>query len=580
MARLYRRSFLENINTTQDELTFRVTRRNQGILLYAVLVVTVFIVAFLAWFFYARIPVYVEAEGIAVSVGGVREIAALQNGIISQGFPVGTNEVSAGDLLMKVSLPTVSQTYRDARKTYLIQKELLTRQRNRIEQRHETQLAVLNARKSMNEHLFDELSNILENYNVAAHSFSDNEYERLYIQKDGRTDLETVYEELFENSVSLFERNLLSASAMAAIERDHIQAKEAKSAVESVILRERMEQEDREIVLRDLEERVSSYKITLQDIDGQILDLFQSRDNDLQEIELRELNLNNELLDAERQLWLASVVYAPYDGTILLTKKQASQTVDRGEVLALMNIFPQKQRLFLVLSERNLNGELVFTYNGRTSRIFVDPEGVPDLSSVLHDAFSKLTEDTEVWVTKTDLGYIIRFSNENIELEQIEITKTTLLDAGGIPALAMLLTVGDNWQEKNISSVVMTRAQNSKRIFVGAEAHVKPDFEKNLIGTQLKAEVVAIGDYIVTDIETQSLIGNADVAQSLNQSNFNMVSVTLRFVYSKDGQIQTTNGKTLMRSLTPGTTIRARIYVEQLSPYAILVPYFGRLFSS
>ena len=83
MPRLFRKTFLEHVRQESNDLVFAPPERQLTLFWPTLLILSFWLVALLTWFFFAMLPIKLEARGVALPLGGVREVHAYSKGVMS-----------------------------------------------------------------------------------------------------------------------------------------------------------------------------------------------------------------------------------------------------------------------------------------------------------------------------------------------------------------------------------------------------------------------------------------------------------------------------------------------------------------
>lgn len=577
MSRLFRKSFLLSLRDETDDLTFVSPQRHVQLFWPTVFLVTLAFALLTAWLFTARLSVTVEARGVVMPLGGVREVAALGRGIVMSAKENGS--VAAGQIIATLVDPTATAEYDSQRTNYQLVAAFVESQNAATENSYVSKTKELNLRLDGTRANIARLRSISSAFDTAREQRAATEVEMLRSQEKSASEVKKIYDGMQEGSSELLEKGFTS-------KRDYVQLKQGQASLLQTLSQISIDKARGSVEMQQLRRETSEIvnQIASQTAEeeatlGALDEARSKRDNDIDSMKIKENETRSQLLDAERKLWLNSNIVAPYDGELLALKKGLGQAVSQGESVALVSMVPQTPKSMLVFSPRAKRGSIVLSHNGRQVTVDFDrqQQGFADR---LTGALEKLVPNTAFKATYAGDDILIEAPGQSDILKQIDLRDVDLTDSDGVPVFAMLFPVGDNWAAQDLTMVVLVRPEDAKRVKVGDYVLVKPDFEKSLIGAQIEAHVTQVSSYVATTIESQALIGSAEVARSLasNQQGIPQgVAAVLRFDKDANGQLKI-HGTSLARTLTSGSTAIAHIRVDQASPIAVLLPFYADVF--
>lgn len=580
MTRLFRRSFLLNLREEADDLAFVGPQRHVQLFWPTVFTLTLAFALLAAWLFSAQLAVTVEARGIVMPLGGVREIAALGRGVVIATPTKGQGPILAGDILAQLSDPAADAEYSSQRRSYQLEAALLETQRDAAERLYRNKAEELQIRLDGARANLTRLRSISSAFDNAVKERSATEIAMLQAQQTSTTEVKKLFDGMQQGADQLLEKGFAS-------KRDYIQFRQGQASllqtlsqlsIEKARLTVEGQQLKREIsdIVGEITTQTAEEKATL----GAMQEALSKRDTDIETLRLKASNSRNQLLDAERKLWMSSNVVVPYDGELLAIKKGLGQPVSQGESIALVSMAPQDPKSLLIFSPRAERGHFTLAYKDQRKAIHFLRGDVGFAASV-RAALQELVPNVTFNTSFTSERLVIKASpGKSKVLEQIKLVETELFDDEDVPVFAMLFPIGDDWLVRELTMVVLLRPEDAKRVNVGDKVLVKPDFEKSLIGAQIEARVSQVSSYVTTSIESQSLVGSAEVARSLTpnqQSLQQAVAAVLRFDRDASGKLLI-RGDSLARPLTAGSTATAHIQVDKASPIAVLLPFYINAF--
>lgn len=530
MARLLRRSFLVNVNQ-QDELELVVPRRYAPAFWPTMFTIAFLLAGLTGWSSMTRIPLTVEAKGVVLPIGGVREVVVGEAGHIVQ-RPVTTgDQVRAGQLLFRIREPGNLPGYDQARQRYHADMATILSERSAVEHEHRRNVAQLFLK-------------------ITATRASRDERRRIEAEMEATLEVTQKHGELFEKGV-ISHREYVARM----LEEQRIQLELRK-------IRDEIAQRDQEII----------------DAEGQVHQAAERRTVALSQLDGKELTARQTLLDAERRLWLAENVISQYDGEVIALKRAVGQTVAPSDQVALIDLRTQRQKLLLVASPSAVSGEIAVSLEDKTEKIAFTQGLSEAFASALLGALTKLIPDVEVSLEAFEDRIVIwTEGGGQAQLRKLRLSIAALEDFDGTPVFAHLQMIGDDWTRGEWVNLALIDSGDAKRIRPGAPVLVKPDSEKTLVGAQIEAQVRSVGDYVATSIEIEGLVGSSELARNLLGSQKGVV-IIVGLLRDHDGSFLWRNGPP-ESSVSVGLTTSSLIQVETTSPVRVIVPYIFDLFT-
>ena len=576
--RLLRRTYLSSIRK-KDELEAIVPRRFTPLFWPTMLTFSIAITGFVAWLLLGTLPVNVNVKGVVIPLGGVREIATNDSGIVSwQGAQVG-DDVRAGELLFKVRNVVAETSYLAARETYLANSLALDRERLAVREEQKHSAARLTALRSATQEQLSASRLVEQAMDKAVDQFLERKLAALNNEYGTSQTLNELVNSFNDGLEKLAERGVVSQrQVIQNLERQAI-VERSFSQVDIDIIQTDLEEQRFQIELNSIREKISRLEIEISRYEDEIVDGQNLLSLKLAELDASKLSLVQTLLQAEQRYWHASNVYAPYDGSLLATNRGVAQAVGTSESIALINLSSQEQKLLLIISPRAFSGSFDLAINDKSASVELPAvSDHTDLAKKIQSALVRILGTTHVSVEARghDRFVIGADDNSRSELLQLRLADVRLEDAGGLSVFSSLLEIGDSWSPKHLINVGIVSEKNAKRIRPGAKTHVKPDYEPAMIGAEITGRIETVSTFVQTSLQIEGLIGSSELSQQLLASQRGAI-VTIALDQTEDGNPLWVRGPP-EHPLSIGTTTESRIQVGSVSPFRVLVPFIANLF--
>jgi len=574
--RLLRKSYLASA-LKRDELEAVVPRRYSSLFWPAMLTLSVFFAGLTAWLLLGSLPITAEVRGVIMPLGGIREISNRESGLVTWvGAQVGS-EVKVGDLLFRIRNEEAQLEYVAARDNYIFQRKALERERIAFQEKKSNDTKRLELLRQTTSDRLLEAQEIKIAMDVAVDRFLDKKLAALVEERESSKHLTELIGTINDSMSHLVESGVMS-------KRQVIQNLEQQGAIERIlsqvdvnIFQTDLEAQRLNLELNSVRSDISRLSDDITRLNDQIKDGQNQLSLKLAELAVRDLALEQSLLNAERRVWHSTHVLAPYDGQIMAVKRGVGQTVDANSSIGLMNLSAQKQRLLLVLSSNSFAGFLDFSIGERSAKFTYNSI---DRAEALHTTLSFLMESFDFTVEPRGLDtFIISSGSSNwSKLSRLRLNVSSLKDSMGLPVFSSLVEIGSTWAPDRLVNVGIIPAKHGKQVRVGAVANMKPDFEPAMIGAQASGRVTSVSALVQTSIEIEGLVGSSELADRIfGQQPGSIVIIALD--QNEDGDPIWIRGPP-EHSLTIGTTTRSRIEIQTISPLRVIVPFFARLFET
>lgn len=576
--RLFRKSFLANI-ANNDELETIVPRRYTPLFWQTATTGMFALTGFTIWLLLGSLPVYVEARGVILELGGIREVSSSGSGVIIWQGPRVNDHVLAGELVTRVRNVLAEATYAAAREKFTVESQALARERYSVLQAHDYEVRKFEAQKRSEIERRAGAQAVESQLTAAISAFLAQRKISLSEQQDTALKL-SPYVDSAETGIStLGERGLLSQrqvllnlEQIAAIEQriSRLEVEAAEIAIEA----QRLTRD-----LNSVRAAIATHSIEINRLDDSIKDSGNRLLQRLAELDVRLLALEQSLLNAEQRLWFGSNIYSTYDGTLLALQRSIGQTIDANVSVALMNLSRQEQRLLLIISPLAEEGDLEFSIADEIAHFDYNASATMDeTASALQEALAQLLPDAELTVeAREDDRFVIGSDPaHNDALLQIRLYRSALRDPMGLKVFSILLEVGDNWSPEQIVNVGIVSEKDSKRINIGAKSLVRPYSEPALIGAEISGTVGYIGAFVQTAIEIEGFIGSRELSNRLLGGDRGTV-VIVNLERDLSGNLTWVGGSPEYPA-SVGATTHSRIEVASVAPIRVLIPWFAQLF--
>jgi multidrug efflux pump subunit AcrA (membrane-fusion protein) len=541
------------------------------------LTLSVFFAGLTAWLLLGSLPITAEVRGVIMPLGGIREISNRESGLVTWvGAQVGS-EVKVGDLLFRIRNEEAQLEYVAARDNYIFQRKALERERIAFQEKKSNDTKRLELLRQTTSDRLLEAQEIKIAMDVAVDRFLDKKLAALVEERESSKHLTELIGTINDSMSHLVESGVMS-------KRQVIQNLEQQGAIERIlsqvdvnIFQTDLEAQRLNLELNSVRSDISRLSDDITRLNDQIKDGQNQLSLKLAELAVRDLALEQSLLNAERRVWHSTHVLAPYDGQIMAVKRGVGQTVDANSSIGLMNLSAQKQRLLLVLSSNSFAGFLDFSIGERSAKFTYNSI---DRAEALHTTLSFLMESFDFTVEPRGLDtFIISSGSSNwSKLSRLRLNVSSLKDSMGLPVFSSLVEIGSTWAPDRLVNVGIIPAKHGKQVRVGAVANMKPDFEPAMIGAQASGRVTSVSALVQTSIEIEGLVGSSELADRIfGQQPGSIVIIALD--QNEDGDPIWIRGPP-EHSLTIGTTTRSRIEIQTISPLRVIVPFFARLFET
>ncbi|MEJ6706262.1 MAG: hypothetical protein QNK49_01030 [Porticoccus sp.] len=385
-----------------------------------------------------------------------------------------------------------------------------------------------------------------------------------------------LYQGMASNSQLLFNENLVSDYDYASLQSNRVSALRSLSSIDLDISNFRLNKLKYEQELNEMNSNINQELALELEIKRAQKEAFYEVELQNQDVNLRIMEARHELLRAEGLLWNTLNIFSRYDGQIMSIKKAPGQHINTGESVALLNITSQKQKLFLIISPRANTGYLEIGFQGKVATIPFQKNPVA-LAKNIKLALAEIMPVQDIDIRVVDGNMVIGSLNGGFStLQNITLRKGTLKDRFGVPAFSDLIEMGVDWNEQGLTAVATLSPADGKRVKVGDSVLIKPDYEKSLVGTQVRAKVYAVSNYVATAIQAQAIVGSEELSQTLMGEGGRILAF-LELERKLNGDL-ILDGDVLSRPLTAGTFTTNYIVVDVESPINILLPFYANLF--
>ncbi|PVZ72234.1 hypothetical protein [Pelagibaculum spongiae] len=582
MSRLFRKSFLLQRKQNQEsQLSLLIPLRNESVFWPFLFSSSFFLFALTAWLFLSELPIEVEATGMVLPLGGVREINAFSEGVVTsrQGDP--QRVIEAGDILLELSPLGADENFLQARRSYLENKKALVhRQLNATASQNRT-LDTIALQISNIERSKKSLADLKDTLIAAADVFSKRQKQSLADQGKVLNKLMTAYQSFLFDLDKLKKSNLVNQQEYLDGLQQHSVTLQSFSELSLRSPRSSLDRQRLKKDIYDLQMLIAEQDVKLIELNHKIEETREAFLAGKDELNLEELKYRQTLLQKERDLWRGSRIIAPYSGELLAVNKTIGQGVVRGESVALLGMVDQDVRQMLVISPRAVAGNMKFSYFSQQKKITLDAnftksayQFVYQVQRIVADLID--VEPNLISVKQKGDRFVISLNDGSDRIKYLKLVDFDLLDIEKAPVFSSLQIIGDQWKTSELVNIALVASDQAKRITPGNGVLVKPDYVKTLAGAQLKASVRQLSKLITTSIEAEALIGTSELAQKIagEQSG---VAVIIDLKKDENGRYQW-DGKPPDIPLAIGSTTKSKIRVGSVPPIEVILPLITRYF--
>jgi multidrug efflux pump subunit AcrA (membrane-fusion protein) len=576
MPRLFRADILSNLNNQADDLSIIIPDRHISHFWPVVFVVSLGMVFIFSWFLTAGVAVTVESPGILLHLGGIREIVSTSEGVVIYRRALDNDNVQSGDIILKTSYPALIKVHGDDRRQYLLQKEILVLEKKSNIQNNNNKNKALEKKISSAQESLASLIKLKNTLEKAVLKHQKKETSLLSSQQADAEFIAELYQKMESNLQILFDENLISDYDYANLESHRVSSLHSLSAINLDISSSRLND-------LEFEKEINRLQSSINQEVAKEIELKRAHEEAFYEVALQKKDINlkmmtarDELLRGESMLWYKLNVFSPYDGQIISVKKAPGQYINKGESVALLNITSQKKKLFLIISPRADSGYFEFGFKGKVATVPFQKDSVA-LAENLALALSEIMPAQDINIRVADGKVVIRSPNGGFNsLQHLTLRNAALKDNDGVPAFSDLIVMGADWSEKGLTAIATLSPKDGRRVKVGDSVLIKPDNEKSLVGTQVRAHVYKVSNYVATAIQAQAIVGSEELSQTLMGEGGRILAF-LELDRKPNGEL-ILDGDVLNRPLTAGTITTNYIVVNVESPINIVLPFYADLF--
>ncbi|MDE1461794.1 hypothetical protein [Spartinivicinus poritis] len=574
MKRIFRKKSLQHAKE-KDALELRIPLRYSPF--FWPFTITCLLIVFfaLSWGFFARLPISIEAKGIIVAQGGVRDVLTSGAGLVKQRYLTKNRQVKAGDVIMELENVEATADFIAKRSEYRVYAEAQNYRKTILKKQLERQINKLNNQISLHESRIAEMIEIEKKFkNIIASYVSEQHLTLKQEQKEVKS-LINDHKRIVAGSEKLLQSGLTSLDAVT--KRRVARRNLSKNLDELSVKKQYIGVEEQRLNLEQLEvaSNIKKEKNEIINIRNQIEKQKEKYQSEVKEIRKSLVKHKLELVNAEQALWLNEHVISPYDGDIIAMNKSPGSYVKSATPVALIGLTPQHSRLLFVHSEKLKQGVIKLEFNGvrRLIKITSEVNSRSYLESQLKKAIKNLFKANKVEITGQENRFVIDIQNRLAkEINQLRIYQAELEDSEGLPVYAMLIPISDGWERSELVNIAFVSTGDAKKIENEAKAFIRPDFIKGLQAGRLKGKITQVSEYNSTSIELEGLIGNLELGK-LVADKVKGVAVVVKLDRDKTG-LPIWNGIPPKKPLKVGTTTTSRIIIKEIAPIKLLFPIF------
>jgi len=428
--RLYRKAFLTQARE-HDDLEMVVPRRHTPLFWPFMLAVSVSMTAFFAWCLLARLPLIVEAKGIVMPLGGVREVSTVGQGLVTQRMVANGERITAGQLILTLNNPERQATYETARRHFEAARRAADVERAAIGHKRDRDIAMVDQQLAAAKESYDRLLSIREKMSKAVGSDLTEQAQARQADKASLQDLARSYEELLIGLRSLKDQKLVAGKDVIAAMENQTMTVRALTKNSADTSRANVDEQRIRFEQSNIADAVERLATQIADLSRQYPDIADKYELEQNQLELRQLAEREKLLDAERLAWWNTYAFSPYDGTTIAVNRTVGQTVGGNAPIALINMSTQRRRWMLVISDRAYSGDLRLRLGNSSADVSLVSGNLKAFRAALSTSIAQLiSSSAEVRISGDDHRLVVDYpgSEGNLSLQS-----SSLVDAKGCP---------------------------------------------------------------------------------------------------------------------------------------------------
>ena len=581
MARLFRISYLKGASNELDDVAYSVPNRRMSYYWITLFVLSLGITVVVGWLMLARIPVTIQANGIIMPLGGIRELSSLGAGLVKEQVVETGSKFKVGDVVLKMSAPTSTAAYQQSYNMYRSSAEFVHEQLAASHEEYEKRRSQLLEQVETNNRTIARLERIKSNYATALQSKEAAIGEILASQEVASKAVEQMFSERLQHTEQLKSKNLISQQAYIDFALRRTQA--ISSTVNVIELREqiKIDRERAQRELSDISEKIDNQKSDLLGIEVNLDKLLSTRKQETFQANQTLIEQANELVNTERSLWLSENVMAPYDGVVVALKVRPGEQLDSGDKIGLVSLTEQSRALMLLMSPAASTGSLTLELG--QSRVPLRYSSSPEsFSREISKSLVELFPNQSFVVTEKGNRFIIasKDAKDIGRIDELRIADSDIRDINSVPVFASIMGIGDDWRDRELTMIAQLRKEDGRRVQQGQEVYIQPNYENSFIGGEISGRVARVGKYLTTPFETEALVGSAQLPEELSRGSRSSVFTAIIELDRADSGDLIVKGPPLTRPLTPGVLASAKITLEARSPMGIIVPFYADLFGN
>ncbi len=562
MSHLFRSSFIKGL--LDEEHSAILIERQSNPFFITLLVTGLVLATALLWLFFARLDYTVDARGLILPLGGVRDVRSMATGRVIKLYNTIGDSVWSGKVLAELDDPVLAEEWRKQRLLYQLSETKINLERTKLEQEQSNKQAQMELSLAHNQAQTEIVTSLTQQLDKAIQEKQTKGSISLKSQKEQLNTLHKDYQAYNSKIVALKAKGYASESDLINRLSGYESILNSVSEIERQSYQAAIDHTFTMGELGNLNKEIDHLTLERLTIENDYAQLLQQHRVQLSELHLQQQEEREKLLLAERAWWRNSVLIAPYDGKLLSFVTGLGHILTLGDTYAVVAMQPQLGKQLLTLSPHSQSGTITFGINDDEFTVRFDGDSASFYQQVADQLKGYFPDSFDSAIGQSGL---LLTSGDQASLSTLTIKDSQLIDRDRLPVFSSLTTIGDNWHNTEQVNVSIVPARNSKLINTAQPMKFLLDHQSQWLHDSLSGEVRTISDYYVTPLELESLIGSKQIVQEAfrDQSGFLVISTL---------ENSSTDNKIPVASLT-----RNKFIINQQSPIKLIVPFVERRLS-